>query len=53
MRVTVEFIDNKGFWHQKIAKSKKLLMEWLNLIRDFHSAALNFPDTAENYRITV
>lgn len=28
MEVTVEFIDRKGFWHIKRAKSKKLLMQW-------------------------
>jgi len=29
MRINVEFIDCKGFWHRKTAKSKKLLLLWL------------------------
>lgn len=29
MRINVELIDHKGFWSQRTAKSKKLLLQWL------------------------
>lgn len=29
MKISVEFIDNKGFWHQRNGKSKKLILLWL------------------------
>jgi len=32
MKISVEFIDSKGFWHIKTAKSKKLLIKWLNAL---------------------
>ncbi len=33
MKITVEFIDNKGFWHSRTAKSKKLLLAWFAQLR--------------------
>ena len=30
MKISVEFINCKGFWFQRTAKSKKLLLAWLN-----------------------
>ena len=32
MKISVEFIDSKGFWHIRTAKSKKLLMKWLKAL---------------------
>lgn len=32
VKIDVEFIDNKGFWHRKTAKSKKLLLQWLGAL---------------------
>jgi len=29
MKITVEIIDHKGFWHIRRAKSKRLLLQWL------------------------
>ena len=29
MKINVEFINCKGFWFQRTALSKKLLMQWL------------------------
>ena len=34
MKITVEIIDSKGFWHIKIAKSKKLLLKWLKSLKE-------------------
>ena len=34
MKINVEFIDCKGFWHRRTAKSKKLLMKWLKLLKE-------------------
>lgn len=33
MRITVEFIDRKGFWHIKIAKTKKAVKEFFAALR--------------------
>lgn len=33
MKITVEFIDHKGFWHLKIGKSKKLVQQWIKALR--------------------
>ncbi len=33
MKVTVEFIDHKGFWHQRTGKSKKLVKEWIKALK--------------------
>ena len=30
MKIDVEFINCKGFWSRRTAKSKKLLLQWLN-----------------------
>lgn len=32
MKITVEFIDQKGFWHLKICKSKKLIQQWIKAL---------------------
>lgn len=29
MKIDVELIDSKGFWHRKTANSKSLLLKWL------------------------
>ena len=33
MKITVEFIDHKGFWHLKIGKSKKAVKNFFALLR--------------------
>ena len=32
MKIDVEFIDSKGFWHRRTAKSKRLLLQWLSAL---------------------
>lgn len=34
MKINVEVIDRKGFWGQQTAKSKKLVLEWLNCLQE-------------------
>lgn len=34
MKIDVEFIDSKGFWHKKTAKSKSLLLKWLKALKE-------------------
>ena len=33
MLIDVEFIDNKGMWHKKTAKSKILCLKWLESLK--------------------
>lgn len=33
MKVTVEFIDHKGFWHLKIGKSKQGVKDFFGALR--------------------
>jgi len=33
MRITVEFIDHKGFWHLETAKSKKAVRKFFKALR--------------------
>lgn len=33
MKIYVEIIDSKGFWHTRQAKSKKLLLQWLDSLK--------------------
>ena len=34
MKISVEFINCKGFWFQRTAKSKKLLLQWLKSLKE-------------------
>lgn len=33
MKIDVQFIDSKGFWHRRTAKSKKLFLKWLKSLK--------------------
>lgn len=33
MKISVEFINCKGFWSQRTALSKKLLLQWLKSLK--------------------
>jgi len=34
MKIDVEIIDSKGFWHKKTAKSKSILLKWLKSLKE-------------------
>jgi hypothetical protein len=33
MRINVEFIDSKGFWHKEIFKTKSELLKWVKALK--------------------
>lgn len=33
MKISVEFIDHKGFWHLKVGRSKKAIIDFFKLLK--------------------